>query len=255
MQKYAICFLTIDIKKELFEFAETLIDSNYDVFICLDNNEIDTSIYNETKITFVSINNEEAKNNGFYGSVSYCSDRACSRDKALYYFAKINKTTFDFTWFIEEDVFIPNKNTIKNIDLKYSNCNYDLLSEINEIKESNNDKSVDWYHYHAGRLENKIDFPWAHSMICAVRISNKLLNIISDFAYKNKFLLYDECLFNTLALQNNLNIYNPIELSNIIFLFNDIEINENNINRSYLYHPLKNLKKHEYLHEIFINDL
>jgi hypothetical protein len=254
MQKYAICFLTIDIKKELLEFAETLIDSNYDVFICLDNNEIDTSIYNETKITFISINNEEAKNNGFFGSVCYCLDRACSRDKALYYFAKINKSIYDFIWFIEEDVFIPNKNTIKNIDLKYSDNNYDLLCEMNEIKESHNDGSNYWQHWY--RLENKIDFPWAHSMICAVRISNKLLNIISDFAVKNKFLLFDETLFNTLALQSNLNIYNPVELSNIVFSFSDIETtNENNINRSYLYHPLKNLKKHEYLHELFINHL
>lgn len=254
MQKYAVCFLSVDIKKELLEFAETLIDSNYDVFICLDNNEIDTSIYNETKITFISINNEESKNNGFYGSVCYCSDRACSRDKSLYYFAKINKTIFDFIWFIEEDVFIPNKNTIKNIDLKYSNGNYDLLcSEINQIKESNDDNLNYWQHWY--RLENKIYFPWGHSMISAVRISNKLLNNIFEFANKNKFLLFDEGLFYTLALHNKLNIYNPIELSNVVFSFSDLEIDENNINRSYLYHPLKNLKKHEYLHEIFINNL
>lgn len=252
MQKYAICFLTIDIKYKVINFADKLNDINYDVFICLDNNQIDTSIYNSnySNITFISIDNEESKMNGFFGSVCYCLDRACSRDKALYYFAKINKNNYDFIWFIEEDVFIPKKDTIKNIDLKYSDDNYDLLCcEINQIKYSENDNAIHWQHW--CKLKNKIDFPWAHSMICAVRISNKLLNIISEFVNKNNILLFDEALFNTLAFQNNLKMNNPIELSNIVFSFRDLEIDENNINTTYLYHPLKNLNKHEYLHNIF----
>jgi hypothetical protein len=250
MQKYAICFLTININNELFEFAKTLKRDNYDIFICVDNNGIDISVYNDSNISIISVDNEESKSNGFFGSVCYCLDRACSRDKALYYFAKINNRIYDYIWFIEEDVFIPDKNTIRNIDLKYSDNNYDLLCEMNEIKESKNDNSIYWQHWY--RLENKIDFPWAHSMICAVRISNILLDVISDFACKNKFLLFDETLFNTLALHNNLKIYNPIELSNVVFSFDDIDTtDENNINRCYLYHPLKNLSKHEYLHKIF----
>ena len=158
----------------------------------------------------------------------------------MYYFCKIN-TNYEYIWFLEEDVFIPNKDTIPKIDKLYKL--EDLLSCENVIKKSRNDNSPFWQHW--GRNEKKIDFPWAHSMISAIRVSKKLMECILEFVNNKKYLLFDELLFNTIALQNNLLVVTPIELSNIVFSFHDII--PDNINENYLYHPIKNLKKHEEL--------
>lgn len=239
--KKAICILTIDVNIETFKFAETLNDEDYDIFICIDKNNGIIQDFDRSKIQIINCNENECKDNFFFGSVSYALDRACSRDKALYYFCKIN-TEYDYVWFLEEDVFIPNNETIKKIDKKY--VDYDLLSNGNEVKLSENDeKCIYWQHWY--RNENKIDYPWAHSMICAIRVSRNLLNCITDLVKEKKCLLFDELLFNTIALQNELTIENPIELSNIIFSF--VDIIPDNINPEFLYHPIKNLSMHNEL--------
>jgi len=234
--KKAICFLTKNTNNFNFSFAESLKNDDYDIFICVDDNDCIIPNYNSNKITIIRIYNNESELNGFTGSVVYTLDRACSRDKALYYFCKIN-TDYDYIWFLEEDVFIPNKDTIRFIDKKYTN--EDLLSSINEIKLSQNDNIYFWQHW--WRNENKIEFPWAHSMISAVRVSKTLLKYILEFATINKFLLFDELLFNTITLHNNLHINTPIELSNIIFSFDDVNIDK--IDPSFLYHPIRNINK------------
>jgi hypothetical protein len=234
-----ICILCKNANQETFSFAETL-NEEYTIYICIDNNDSVLPKYNETKIKIIRFYNNEPEKNYFMGCVDYCKNRACSRDKALYYFCKIN-INYEYIWFLEDDVFIPNQNTINYIDNLYEK--EDLLSSENIIKISRNDSSLDWQHW--DKNNNKIDFPWAHSMICAVRVSNKLMKCILEFVNDKKYLLFDELLFNTIALQNNLFVMTPIELSNIVFSFHDII--PDNINESYLYHPIKNLKKHEEL--------
>jgi len=247
-KKKAICILSVNAKNEVFSFAEQLKNDDYDVFVCIDNNKSILPEYNKEIINIIKFSDEECKeceDNYFFGSVVYTSNRACSRDKALYYFCKV-KNNYDFVWFLEEDVFVPTKYTIIKIDDKYKHS--DLLSSFNDIKKSKNDNCIYWQHW--WRNENKIKYPWAHSMISAVRVSKILLNCISKFVEINKCLLFDELLFNTIALQNNLIIDNPIELSNIVFSFTDII--PNNINPDFLYHPIKNLSKQNELRELFL---
>lgn len=239
MVKKAICFLCKEANKVIFSFAEQLKNDNYDIFICIDDNTCIIPKYNVKNITVIQFHDNECERNGFMGSVIYALDRACSRDKALYYFCKKN-IKYDYVWFLEDDVFIPNKDTIKNLDNIYTTG--DLISANNYIKLHKDDNTNYWQHWF--RNDNKIKFPWAHSMICAIRVSKELLHFILDFATSNKRLLFDELLFNTIALQNNLNIINPQELSNIIFSFEDIDIAKN-INPLYLYHPVKQFTKHE----------
>ena len=233
-EKNAICILAVNANLTTFQFAELLKNHNYDIYICIDNNDCILPYYDKTKIQIVRIYNDESEKNYFFGSVVYTQNRACSRDKALYYFCKINNN-YEYIWFLEEDVFIPNENTIQRIDETYKN--YDLLTQNNEIKLSHHDNRFYWQHW--WRNENKIEYPWAHSMICAVRVSKKLLKCILDFVTLNKYLLFDELLFNTIALQNNLIIGTPIELSNVVFSFNDII--PNIVNPTFLYHPIKDL--------------
>jgi hypothetical protein len=239
MSKIAICFLTKVANNETFQFAESLCQPNYDIYICIDDNNCKFPSFDCEKIKIIRFYDNESELNGFKGSVVYCIDRACSRDKALYYFCKLNNT-YDYIWFLEEDVFIPNKNTIMNLDSKYNND--DLLSAQHIMKKSYTDNENYWQHWF--RLNNKIEFPWAHSMISAVRVSKLLLSYICEFATQNKFLLFDEALFNTIAQHKNLTITNPIELSNIIFHFYDLNLTRDDVNETYLYHPIKNLNRH-----------
>ena len=76
---------------------------------------------------------------------------------------------------IEEDVFIPQINTLLNIDNKYSN--EDLLSMKNEITY---EKRSDW---HWKRIFNdcRLNLPYASSMICSIRVSNKLMICIKNY--------------------------------------------------------------------------
>jgi len=248
-KKKAICILIVNPNVDTFIFAETLKNEEYDIFICIDNNKVALPEYDTSKINIIAIDNDESKDNYFFGTVAYALDRACSRDKALYYFCKKDKT-YDYVWFLEEDVFVPTLKTIPNID--ESNKHADLLTNFNEVYFSHNNpnnSSIWWQNWWLN--EGKIDFPWAHSMICAVRVSKKLLECILDFATKNRHLLFDELLFNTIALHNNLIIANPPELSNIVFSFPDIIPDE--VNPDYLYHPIKNLCKQKELRENLLN--
>ena len=133
---------------------------------------------------------------------------------------------------LEEDVFIQFF-YIKNIDEKYKN--YDLLSASHKIIYK---KQTKW-HWKLVNKIIKIKPPYASSMICAIRISKKLLKCIDDYASKYKNLFLDEALFNTLALHNNLKVKNPDELRNIKWRkkwkFSDI-------NKKNLYHPIKNIR-------------
>jgi len=240
--KKSICFLSKVANNITFSFAESLKNNDYDIFICIDDNDCIIPNYDSNCITIIRIYNNDSEINGFTGSVVYTLNRACSRDKALYYFCKIN-VDYDYIWFLEEDVFIPNKDTIRLIDEKYTH--EDLLSSMNEIKLSQHDNTFHWQHW--WRNENKINFPWAHSMISAIRVSNTLLKHILEFATINKYLLFDELLFNTITLQNNLHITTPIELSNIIFSFDDIVIDK--VNPLFLYHPIRSVIKQQSLRE------
>jgi hypothetical protein len=245
MSKKAICILSVNANNETFSFAETLKNDSYDIYICIDNNNSILPDFDTSKITIIRFYDNECENNYFTGSVVYTHDRACSRDKALYYFCSINNN-YDYIWFLEEDVFIPTKNTIQRIDNIYINTNADILSAFNDIKLSYDDPNCAYWQ-HWWRNENKIKYPWAHSMISAIRVSKKMLECISNFVKINKYLLFDELLFNTIAIQNNLIIETPSELSNIVFSFNDII--PTTINSNFLYHPIKNLLKQNELRQ------
>ena len=78
-------------------------------------------------------------------------------------------------------------------------------------------------------------------MVCCVRMSNKMLKCIYDYANKNKNLFFLEALFPTIAIKNDLIYDTPIEFNEIHYRkdFNITDINKNN-----LYHPIKNLEEH-----------
>lgn len=240
---YAIVLLSVKPELKTIEFFTKLKNQNYDLYICIDDNDYIIPNYNKDYINIIKFNDEEPKSHGYYGSVLYFPDRACSRDKALYYFCEINKK-YDYVWHIEEDVFIPSINTIKNIDLKY------LFGDLLVNAHTPYDKDPHWPHW--GKITNKINKPWFCSLICSIRTSKKMLQVISDFVRLNKFLLFDECLYNTLAMHNNLNIINPLELKYITW--RDKFTKPEEMNNNNLYHPIKSIEL-QYKYREIINNI
>jgi len=229
---YCICFLTVRPNKLFIEFCEKLATSDYDVYICVDDNMYEVPTHDE-RIKIIKIDNKLCERHGFKSSVWWLDGKACSRDKAMFYFCN-KKIKYEYMWFIEEDVFIPTVSTIKLMDEKYKQG--DLLSASNEIK---NDRTLnDWCHWEQVFRQIKLPPPYASSMICAVRISDKLLNSIHNYAKKYKKLFIDETLFNTLALHDNLKVITPPELSGIYFRY---DWKPHEIQTTHLYHPIKDI--------------
>ena len=87
-------------------------------------------------------------------------------------------------------------------------------------------------------------------MICAIRCSYNLIQLIGKHAEKYGKLYVDESIFNTIALQNNLSIITPKELQNILFRKKvkgrngDWDISE--IKPTHLYHPFKDTYKQQH---------
>lgn len=225
------CFLTRTPNKKFYNFITLLPDID-NIYICIDNNDYNIPNY-DGKIKIIKIDNKTCINEGFQNTHSKIKG-ATSREKALYYFYK-NNINFDYIWFIEEDVFIPTIETIKNIDIKYPD--YDLLVSGNNIIYKKRRK---WHWRLVNKqLKGKISLPYSCSMICAIRCSKKLLECIFNHAVKYKTLFFCEVMFNTIALHNNLNVKDIEELKTIVWK-NKWKKNEININN--LYHPVKSIK-------------
>jgi hypothetical protein len=249
-QLRAIVFLTVRPPEELVRCVEKLCVANYHVFICMDDNQAPIPSHDTSKITFIRYNQGIAEKVGYLGSVAWVPDRASSRCKALYHFAHLPHS-YEYVWMIEEDVFIPSKHTIKYLDEMYPSG--DLLCTGNDINTTGELTSWPWWE----KIKDKISLPWSKSMICAIRVSPKLLKKIDEFTTKIKSLLFDETLFTTIALHHFLKVINPPELSDIVYWNKTWDVKE--FKENHLYHPLKNWKDHieykeqmgmEYYHEL-----
>ena len=169
-------------------------------------------------------------------------------DKALYYFSRLN-ITYDNIWFLEDDVFFYNEQVIINIDSQYTNN--EILT--NNYYENNDGHTNNW---HWKTIHNitpiNLDPPYYCCMICAVRLSKQILLFFDEYAINNKTIFFIEAFFPTIAIKNNLTYNIPIELSCITFnkIF-DINI----INKSYIYHPLKDLNQHVLIRKLLDNQL
>jgi hypothetical protein len=159
--------------------------------------------------------------------------RVISWDKALYYFSSIN-TNYKHVWFIEEDVFFNNEQTILDIDTKYPDS--DLLS--NGYSENINGDKSKW---HWRLIKIDIPPPYYCSMICAVRMSQQMLRSILHYTQTYKQLFFIEAMFSTICKYNNLVYDTPSELNTVTWCgtFGDGDINKTN-----LYHPIKDINTH-----------
>jgi hypothetical protein len=233
-----ICFLTVRPNEMFYNFCKKLKNSETDVYICIDDNNYNIPNY-DSCLPIIKLNAQKCESSGFKSTVHTNSpnsfnNKAVSRDKALYYFCK-NDLDYEHIWFIEEDVFIPTKQTIQNLNSIYREG--DLLCSGNIIIY---EKQYDWHWPHVFSQTN-LNPPYARSMICAIRCSKNMMNAIHDYAKKYNNLFMDEALFTTLALHYNLHVVTPHELSTIHWRgeWNKWDIT----NKNNLYHPVKDMHK------------
>jgi hypothetical protein len=215
---------------------KNLLNYNYEIYICIDDNSYDIPNY-DNSIKIIKLNNLICEQAGFKNTVMYFRNKACSRDKALYYFCNIN-INYNNIWFIEDDVLIPSIYTIQNIDNKYNGS--DLISGETQIININDNDKKDKFIANFVKCDfiNKFTIDkYLKCMICAIRVSRKMMLCIEQFANKYNSLGFDEIFFPTLALDNNL-IHNKVVELNTILYRRNWKLYE--IKKTNLYHPIKN---------------
>ena len=225
-----ICLITRKPSKILLDFLNNF--KYYDIYMMIDDNNIDYNKYYKNKynnINFIQVDKNTCKNKGFINTTRL-SKESIAWDKALYYFSNI-QTNYDHVWFIEDDVYFYNENTILNIDNKYP------ISDILTNKyEEYDPKKKDYWHWKNIMHNIKFDPPYYKTMVCAVRMSNKLLQYIGDYAKTHNTLFFLEAMYPTLAIRNNLISDTPDELSSIVYR-NDWK--KEDVNKTNLFHPIK----------------
>jgi len=233
--KNIICLITFRPQEIWCKFLNQF--KNYNIFIIVDDNNFNLSnfINNYKNITFIQIEDSKCKLNGFIDINFTLHKLITGWEKALYYFAvEYQYNNHKFIWFMEDDVFFYNENTIIQIDQQY--INDDLLSSNYRI---NNDGNKNTWHWN--RINIEYNPPYYEGMMCVVRFSNNMLKCILEYAKKNKTLYFMEALFPTTAIKNNLKYNTPIEFTNIHYRYN---FEKKDINKTNLYHPVKDLNNH-----------
>ena len=230
----AICLITLTPNILWCEFLNNF--KSYDIYIIIDDNnfnynKLQTIYYN---INFIKICDNKCVKYGFIDSNFIINKLISGWDKALLYFSIIN-INYDFVWFMEDDVYFYDENTIINLDNKYPN--YDLLS--NKINENSNGNKSLW---HWNRI-NIYEYspPYYNGMMCSIRASKLLLERMKIYANKYNTIFFLEAFIPTIAIKNNLLIYHPEELNEIHYRY---KFNKNNITSHKIYHPVKNINDH-----------
>ena len=207
----------------------------YQIVVIIDDNNICYNTKYEN-VKFIQINDNICIENGFINMNHTIKKNITGWEKAMFYFTHIINE-YDNVWFLEDDVFLYNETTLTYIDNKYPNS--DLLTnnyEINTTGHKNN--------WHWEKITIHHPPPYYFAMVCAVRMSSKIMSKIKKYAYKNKTLYFLEALFPTIAKFNEFIYDTPEELYTITY---NKKHDLDNINKQNLYHPFKDINDHIFL--------
>lgn len=234
--KYALAILCVKPNPIHINFYKQF-SSHYDVYFICDVSEPLDQVDDVVRI--IQIADEECISAGYTSSTSATIRKEpTSWDKALYYFAEKSEP-YKCVWLLEDDVFIPELNTLVNIDSKYVSS-IDLLTCSHVKNEDGNVTYDGWPHWN--QAKEAIKNPWFSSMSCCVRVSNNLMKSIKDYVAVHNCLFFIEVMFNTLIEHNNLTIQTPDELKTITY---NHHWNYEDISPSNIYHPIKDVSVQE----------
>jgi len=238
--KNAFCLLTIRPNKIWVDFLQTF-TADYDVYIMIDDNSYDCTgnVKNYPNINFIQIANHICKNAGYiYSNTAVMKTKdIIAWDKALYYFT-LNNRNYEQIWLCEDDVYIYSKDLISQLDDRYKSS--DLICEYLGINRTGNLNSWRPSRQALGYFK----LPWCNSMVCCSRVSLKLLDNIHKYVSEFGKLNFIELIIPTIAYQHNLIISNPSELSTVQYR---TAWNKDDIDKTKIYHPFKNMEDHQYM--------
>jgi hypothetical protein len=233
----ALCLICLRPNSIWLEFLSSFI--HYDIYVIIDDNTVDISALSirYPTIQCIQVANDLCATSGFINTNFVIKKDISGWDKALYYFAMI-RSSYEKLWFIEDDVFFHNEGTLKRIDTFYPHA--DLLSAPYVSRE----QSPNW-------IWNCIhlDCPTPHykSMCCAVRVSNRLMATIREYAAKHGSLFFLEALFPTLCKHHSFRYHTPIELCTIYWRHT---FHHTDINKRQIYHPVKRITAHSRFRQV-----
>jgi hypothetical protein len=226
----AIVFLTRKPHATMLEYIPELKRDGYDIYVCADD---------MLSGPFLQYTSRECEEAGYKnGLLPWHMSRPSAWEKALYHFCE-KDTQYEHVWFIEDDVLITSADALYTMDQQYPAS--DVLSESHIVVTK---YKRDW---HWQLAHNIIELPWAKSMMCACRLSKRLLQIIREYVDIHKTLLYHEFMFNTLAMQHGLVVETPDGLNGITYQYK-WKLDE--MEPGVLYHPVKDIGSHPLLRKL-----
>jgi len=239
----AISLITRVPNETLLDFYNTII--NYDIFIIVDNNDFDLSNLRLKfpKFNFVQINNDECIINGFQNILTlYFHKKVTGWDKVIYKMCK-ERHNYRYIWIVEDDVFIPYEKTLLDID---NNKNYESIDLISQTPYNEGDYSTWLWHFFIHEI--KVEKPYYCGMMCAIRVTPKLLEKVDEYAKTHNSLFFLEAFFPTITKYYGLNCGPMIDEIKTIMYQADYE--DTDIKTTNLYHPMKDIERHDKLRKL-----
>jgi hypothetical protein len=257
--KVGFFLLTYEPKYDVLDFCEAVSKTGIHAYVVVDNNNYKPE--EQYKKFVLQMDDEVCYNAGFkntnYVITESIKKKITSWDKVLYFLCRKLKD-IDFSWIVEDDVFIPSVKSVIEMTEKYSS--FDLVTRSDE---PNLEEKSDFWHWnkipkymnHQSKTisissKENPDRGWHKSMVCAMGISRNLLYIINLHALAYKELMFIEFMFNTLAHEAGLNYTTAEELSTIKYrtvkyLHFWKEENFKGLPNNW-FHPVKDRSLHEY---------
>jgi hypothetical protein len=183
---------------------------------------------------FIQISSSHCEIAGYHSINFIVKKKVTAWEKGLYYFNYIRPDhPYNHIWFMEDDVFFHSEATLNDIERLYPTA--DLLSNI--VAENTDKKGWHWE-----KIDMKgISPPYYCAMVCAMRASKKMLQVVHEYATQHSTLFFLEALFPTLAKKENIDYRTPPQFQGITY--RNIWT-KYNTPRGVLFHPVKTIEEH-----------
>lgn len=209
------------------------------------HNQLNTINIKSSLVIDDEISNSPIIEKGFIGLNRLPDNKpAISWEKAFYNIVINNYIDkYDYFYFIEDDVYSKDTNTILELIEYFNTFNSDFTSKAILPKED----IIEWPWWEREKDHNQI-FKYAHrSFNPFCKISTKLLSVILDFKKQYGKFYFHEILFASLCVNYGLSYHDYSYYPNIsnymgIFRYRP-EIDINSIHDTKIYHPVKNVTK------------
>lgn len=257
-------------------FYGTFAAAGFDVAVVVDDNA--WRVDPPAGVTAVYVPDDECVAAGYvdFNPAVVKPSRCSAWDKAVYFLARrppprhgAGEPSGGDIWLIEDDVFLASAGTLRAIDERYRDV--DIVSAENVIHHDRRDPVWPWIRFVPADI---LPGPWAHSMVCAVRLSDRVVGLVSDFIGRHHRTLargngwkrhvhrlaaalripqslvesiamphypFIEYIFHTLALHEGLAVRIADELDTIKW---QQQWRPDELRADRLYHPMKAIDRH-----------